>query len=340
MSTPFTTAGENIPVWRLSDAVRRKTDRKLLFAIGGGIGDQICGEPAVRYALDTYKDCEITILTRTPDLVRHLAPKAKAILDYNTVKINREDYIVFQTYVPDENFTAQFYHSLIMSGVDYSSVALTRGQIPIEYRQPQIVPTMPPAEILNQLGAYGNRVLVHMGVSWPSRTFPLEWWAGVVRGLLLEGMTPVLIGREVKDGGVHGGDFGDKVCDLRNKTSLLETVWLLQNSRVVITNDSGPLHMAASLDPTFQTPSNPWICFFATARRADFTYHFRGPNPSDFGRRMEDLSLGGVWDLYDFAPNRTQTTFDVKNIAPEVVANWLPDPKLVARWAASRWGDQ
>jgi hypothetical protein len=320
----FTTAADQIPFCRIATANQAGVEKNLLFLAGGGLGDQICAEPTIRYALDRFKDCKISVLTHTPDLFRHLTPRLEFLFErekWSDAQIDLGKYLCLKTYTEADDFSGQFISSILTHCVDYPAILSRRGQLPLEYRQPIVEPLTPTKEFLpptKNIWQKDRHVFVHPGRGWPSKTFGPDWWTAVLERLKARDIIPVLIGNDT--GWVDSSDC----VDLRDKLSVMETTWLLQQARVLLTNDSSPLHMAATKG------GKAWIGFLATCKQADYLYHYRN---GVFGWRMKNFSLGGVWDLLDFAPNK-QETVDVKNIDP---TPWLPEPNDIARWAANRW---
>jgi Glycosyltransferase family 9 (heptosyltransferase) len=329
----FTTAAEQIPLWRVSEALKKGREKHLLFLAGGGLGDQICAEPTIRYALDHFKDCKISVLTHTPDLFRHLTPRLEFLFErgrWTDAQIDLEKYLCLRTYASADDFSGQFMSSIITHCVDYPAMLSLRGQLPIEYREPVVEPLAPEKRLIPLFQSVSvakswheaHHVYVHPGRGWPSKTFGSAFWSEVISKLVKFGATPVIIGNDTA-----WVEVSKECVDLRDKLSVMETIWLLQHCRVLLTNDSAPLHMAAT------KASKAWIGFVATCKRADYLYHFRR---GKFGWRMKNFSKGGVWNLLDFAPNK-QETVDVKNVDEKILETWLPNPKDFAKWATGRW---
>ena len=61
-----------MPGYRTWKAIQAGVERNLLFRTWGGLGDQICAEPTIRYAFSAFKDCQISLASEQPDLYRHL----------------------------------------------------------------------------------------------------------------------------------------------------------------------------------------------------------------------------------------------------------------------------
>jgi hypothetical protein len=114
--------------------------------------------------------------------------------------------------------------------------------------------------------------------------------------------------------------------DVRNKHTVLETIWLLQQTKVLLTTDSSPLHMAASGDA--------WIGMVSTAKRPDLITHWRH---GEFGWRMKNFSKSGCWEYLkeDYGPNKPKGV-DVSRVPDDVLRSWLPDPKEFAQWAVNK----
>lgn len=67
---PF--ALSEIPGIKTSQAVERGVEKNLIFKTWGGLGDQICAEPTLRFALKTFKGCDISLASEHPELFAHL----------------------------------------------------------------------------------------------------------------------------------------------------------------------------------------------------------------------------------------------------------------------------
>src|ERR1019366_8851502 len=114
-----------------------------------------------------------------------------------------------------------------------------------------------------------------------------------------------------------------------------ELTYILQRAKVLITNDSSPLHIAASTDPKEpDTTGLCWIGFIATCKHPDFMTHWR---KGQWQFREENLSLGGMWETLQHIPNQMESVrIDV--VDQELLNSWLPKPSDVAKWARKRHG--
>lgn len=333
-----------LPTAWLTEAVKRGVEKNILFAVGGAIGDEICAEPTLRYAAETFPaDTRISVLARNLGLFRHLkAVKRKypvKLIDLEAAdreKFDPGDYFILKTYAFDTELSQHFFTPNSVHSVDYPALLALRRQLPAWAKEIQLAP--PPevsARIKTILAHQRRAVVVHPGASWRSRTFPAAWWNAVLKGLRRRECTPILIGQKVDDGrGVVPVD-PTGTFDLTGALTLMDCVALCQHCPVLLTNDSAPLHMAASWNPEGSLTSNAgwaWIGYFSTVKDGDYLSHWRHGEPD---WRMQNLALGGVHTVENLAPNRT-STLDLKDYDP---APWLPEPDTVAEWANARLKD-
>lgn len=319
--------GREVPSFRTTLAIQAGVEKNILISTWGGIGDQICAEPTLRFALDTFKGANVSLVSEIPEFFKHLP--FKEVLTPAEARERASEFFRFETIQPPASLVWEFMSHMIVNCIDFASLCAFRCQIPNRYKPVQLKPVEyafeRPRGFLSEL--FGSRyVVVHAGKHWPSKTFPKDWWDGVLSALMNESIVPVLIGDNCDDnrGTVNVDTAG--CLDLRGRLSLMESVALLQLSPVLITNDSSPLHMAAS--------GNAWIGYIATVKHPDYITHWRGPE-GEFGWRMENLGLGGYWDVMSNLPNVEQE-ISLENVDEALLRSWLPDPKNVAQWAKKR----
>lgn len=298
------------PLFKTEVAIQSNVHRKLLFKTWGGIGDQICAEPTLRYALNHFKDCEISLASERPELFQHL--KFKRVFNLKEESPIYENYLVFETITPpdDSNMVWLFFSHMLTHCVDFPSLCALRSQLPIAEKEIVLKPTDPEVTYLEN-----NQVWVHPGKHWPSKTFPKDWWDEVLDQIIMKGFKPILVGADTDDNRGTVNVDASQCLDLRNKLSVNDSIWHLQRCRSLVTNDSAPLHMAAS--------GNAEIHFIATCKHPDYLYHWRR---GVFAWSMKNHGKGGVWDLVDHCPNKNKKV-TVDQIDENVLRSWLPDPK-------------
>lgn len=209
---------------------------------------------------------------------------------------------------------------MITNCVDFPSLCALRFQLPIADKNIILNPSTP-TKIIETTS---RDVWVHAGKHWPSKTFPKDWWDAVLKHLINANARPILLGADSDDNrGTVDVDTAN-CLDLRNQLSITETVYYLQKAKVLLTNDSSPLHMAAS--------GNAWIGFIATCKHPDYIKHWRN---GQWSWRMENLGLGGIWDVLDYCPNK-ENLITVDSVEESMLRSWLPEPETFAKWALDK----
>lgn len=323
--------GSVIPSFRTQLAIQNKVNKNLLLHVWGGLGDQVCAEPTLRFAFKSFKDCDISLSSDFPDLFSHLPFK-------NTFNISKkeipkwDDYMVFHMIMPPPHLNWEFISHSLINCVDYPAINAFRMQLPVADRELYLTGKCPENISIN----FDDSVFIHAGKHWQSKTFPKKWWDEVIDEILFSGLKPVLIGAD-SEGGKRGTvDVNPlKCCDLRNELSIQETTWLLQRAKVLLTNDSSPLHLAASTDPEQkEITGHCWIGYIATCKHPDFITHFR---KGQWQYREVNHGSGGVWDYLNYCPNQDEEVM-IHKVEPTLLESWLPDPKKYAGWACEKFG--
>lgn len=310
--------GMFLPGFRSSLAIQDKVERNILFKCWGGLGDRICSEPTLRWAFENFQDCTISLATEDPELFHHLP--FKRVFNLRTELPIFENYFVFETITPpnDTNMVWQFMSHMLVNCVDFPSLCAYRSQLPIAKREVRLEPKEPKFD-MNQ-----PTVMVHPGRHWTSKTFPKDWWDGVLTGLIDHNIRPCLVGADTDDnrGTVDVDTIG--CLDMRGKLSINDSIYYLQRAEVVLTNDSAPLHMAVT--------GNAWVGYFATCKHPDFISHWR---KGQWSWRMKDLALSGLYATVDHCPNKKDEV-TLEHVDQAVLRSFLPDPKSVVDWTIEK----
>lgn len=308
-----------IPSWRTTKALQDGVANKLLFTTWGGIGDQICAEPTLRFAIDAFKDSDVYLATENPELYSHL--KFKKVYDTKKVKPIFENFLVFETIPDPKRLTFEFVSHMVTHCVDFPSLASLRCMLPMSYKSVILKPQVS-LDRQQELSKYTHYryVAIHAGKHWESKTFPKEYWDEILQILIEQGFTPVLFGKELDETQGTVDTITEGCIDLRGKTTLEESIWLLQRMQSMITNDSSPMHMAAT--------GEAYIAFIASAKHHDYLYHWR---KNQWAWRMKHFNKGGVWDIISLCPNQADEVV-VDKLDQNVLKSWLPEPKEVVKW--------
>lgn len=330
--------GMHVPGFRTTLAIQNGVANDILFRVRGGLGDQICAEPTLRYALKHFKNCRISLAAEAPYLFSHL--KFERVYSIPQEHPDYDRHLVFDTLTaPDDgNLVWQFLSHALMNCVDFPAVCALRSQLPVQDREVVLEPALSEAqlEVLETVDL-DRAIFVHPGKHWPSKTFPKDWWDSVLTQLIAKDADVILIGHDStpnpNDPDAHGRgtvDVDPKGCiDLRGRLSPQESIWLLKRAKVLVTNDSAPLHMAV--------PGDAWICFIATCKHPDFIKHWR---KGQWAWRMKNYGRGGVWEHQNYCPNQNlDQAVPIDQVDEVLLRSWLPAPSEIAEWATHRLDD-
>ena len=310
-----------MPTFRYLLAQERKTIKNILIQSPYALGDCVCAEPAIRYAVENFKGCDVSLLTSYPELFTHI-PLKKMYYTKNG-NPNWDDYYVLKCYYAADELQSDFIHNFNVAIGDYISTCLFKGQLPTQSRNIVLKPRR------SEEFSPSMNVVIHAGKHWPSKTFPKIWWDEIISELLLNGVKPTLIGADIDDGKRGTVAVDSLGChDLRNELTVMESVEVLQNAKVVLTNDSAPLHMAAS--------GSAWIGFVSTVRHPDFVSHWRpdSSGKNQWAYKMHDFSKGRMWTDSEVNPIKNGSKYDVIDV--KTLQSWLPDTHEVVEWTMGK----
>jgi ADP-heptose:LPS heptosyltransferase len=315
--------GVMLPDFRVQIALERGSEKNILFRVSGGIGDQVCAEPTLRYALDTFKGCKISVVCENPELFAHL--NFYEVFDLKKVRPVYENYLTFNTLAPPQDIVWHFINHMLTNCIDYPSLCAFRSQLPVSYKQVKLCPSdFDHAKVDTETAGLNllKCVAVHPGKHWQSKTFPKEFWGGVLSHIWQSGFTPIIIGADTDENRSTVDVCTEGCLDLRNGLTLLETAALLSRVKALLTNDSAPLHLASAFPQTK-------IGFVATCKHPDLITHWRG---GQWGHNMKNFSKGGIWEMISPCPNVVEEV-TAEFVDQELLESWLPDPKHFADWA-------
>jgi lipopolysaccharide heptosyltransferase II len=117
--------------------------------------------------------------------------------------------------------------------------------------------------LLKEKGVQPSRPLIVLvpGTIWETKHWTIEGFAGVARHFLCQGFAVALAGTkrdQPRCRQITAAAPG--TCDLSGKTNPAELAALIKRAEVAVTNDSGSMHVAASLDKPMVSvfgPTNP-----------------------------------------------------------------------------------
>lgn len=272
----------DIERWK-RDAPEYKYNRKIFLWALGGLGDCIAAEPTVRFMKETlYPEADMYLLTKKyfHCLYQHVKgitfleegqavpEEIDAVCEFNTHPTihdhNNEFATAFGNFCP---------HPLVNS-IDWVSLScinrqLARRQktIRLEYSEDDLNSVLKLCENPEEL------ILIHAGVGWETKTFPVKYWQEIVDSLDSKGFKVGLIGANVS--AEHG--YVPVVCppngvDFRDKTTIMGMAVLIDIAPVLITNDSAPVFIAGAFDN--------YLIVIPTCKEGDLILPFRHEDQS------------------------------------------------------------
>jgi len=248
-----------------------KYPRNIHINVGGGLGDQIDAEPVIRYIAEkAYTGDNIRVRTDFPELFGHLP--VKIISQSEHIKLQRTDptiYYTMETLPSPESPLWQFLAQTLCHTTDFASISTLRRILSNDEKQIklQVNPEEDLTTVLNGTDPK-DLVLVHPGRGWASKTFPPEYWQAIIDGLHAKGLPIAVIGRYLStEQGLVDITVPEGVLDLRNMFSLSELIALISKARVIVSNDSAPIHIAGAF--------NNWIVLLPSCKHPDHVLPFR-----------------------------------------------------------------
>jgi len=247
----------------------RKYKQKVFVWSLGGIGDIVAAEPVIRYMRNiAYKDAEIWVMSKNYELYDHIKgiklsegyPEGEfdAVTEFNTHQLPWEEFGKYVSF--------HFTHC-----VDWTSFHVLGRQLPDEDKQIQLSYHQKHLQEVLDICEYPESlVLVHPGIGWESKNFPLKYWQDIIDGLVADGQKVGIIGKRISDAhGVLEVDATDCI-DFRDKLSLNGLVALISKAKTLVSNDSAPIHIAGAFENN--------IVLIPTCKHPDHILPFRHGN--------------------------------------------------------------
>lgn len=241
-------------------------------SVGGGLGDQICAEPIVREIRRLYPKDRIVVASHWPELFTDL-PYEVDVVDIRKHFLP-DLYTVFHTYSPPEDEAWKYMTHVFSHSTDFSSQIALRRILPPEkktimlrYTPKQRLSMMAKLRLMD--GDLKGAICLHPGRTWRTKTMPSEFWESIIEGLLCLDRPIVLFGKDGKDlqGLVPVKISSTKIIDARDRLDLKESLALIDQSDIMVSNDSAPIHLAGATDV--------WIVGIFTAKHTSFVVPFR-----------------------------------------------------------------
>lgn len=305
---------KDIEQWKM-DSPDYRYDQNILISVTAGMGDQLCSEPAIRYVEKIYPNSNIFIVSHFPRLFQHLD---MPVYDYDDWKGIQDAVLTMYTCPDDEQSDHKLSH-VLFHPTDFATMSMIKRTIPNIDKTIKLKLDIEDVEtIINMLKNKKTDkevVLLHPGKWWPSKTFPLDWWQNVIDELSKK-LTVCLIGKTIDEKqGYLPVKCPDDGIDFRDITTLGELMSLISISKVLVTNDSSPLHIAGAFDN--------WIVIIPTCKHEDHILPFRNGNQMYKTKVLRKKLL-----LDDLEVRHTEFITDTIDKIPngKTLYDYLPDP--------------
>lgn len=301
----------------------------LFIHVGGGLGDQVCAEPVLRYIREVlYQDAVIYVTTVYPELFTHIKGLNVDRVPWTDTKVDAVHRM--ELHPSKETGHGKYTLNILSHPVDYIAMEALERTLPSSAKQIHLEVTESGEEECKKVmddnadiwPGVKNLVLIHPGVGWPSKTFPQSWWQAVVNGLALAGHRVGIIGRDlgIKDRDItHGylpitAPYGG--VDFRDRLTTEGLIALLSKAPVLISNDSAPVHLAGAFDN--------WIVLIPTCKHPEHILPYR--HGSQWYKAVA-LYRTLACEEYGFRP----TEIEVRSVAHTVnpIETYLPSPTEV-----------
>jgi ADP-heptose:LPS heptosyltransferase len=227
-----------------------------------GLGDLICATPTIKKLYDSYQK-KITVISQMPELFKMNPYVDKSFKNSSVDKdYLKTHYIMHNSFYlvgkKDERGIEMKHNMMDIRQFHaiHLGFMITKDEMECYYK-----PIEPKK---NEL--FGKYAVIHPVNSWPNRTWSQDNWIELSKELKKWGYSVVAIGKDSSETGffnvnkpVHEIDE-TQIINLMNKTSISETWHIINNAAVVITMDSGILHLAGTTEtPIVElgSPINP-----------------------------------------------------------------------------------
>jgi hypothetical protein len=316
----------DLETWR-NAAGRYVFPDNIAIVVDGGLGEHVAAEPAIRYAREVlYRGDNLAIVCGFPELFRHLA--VPAVDDFRKIDGHIRFHARFTSGRPDDG-SRKLLSGHQVHPVERAALLALGVQLPDAYRRPRLAVDADARRTLAGKLASADPerlVLLHPGRGAAPNTFPSDVWQSYADALNANGFRVAVIGKNLPTGrGVV--PFDRSGClDLVDKLSLEELIALVAQARVLVSNDSGPVQVAAAFDN--------WIGLIAAVRRPEYVLPWRSGSQAWRTRNLERRPL---YDDYLHKPSGTrQPPLDACSI--ERLRECLPQPGEVVDFVQAAFG--
>lgn len=280
---------KDLSKWQFDKKYDYKNYRNHIYvSVAGGIGDQLCAEPALRYLVkNMYHNDDVVIATHHPTFFKHLAKDNIEIIEHGNANLKPDTpYFIMETLPGPDKLQWSVLSHLLCNSTDYSSIATMKRTLPMKDKQIYFEISEGAKksfdEKISHMTMYtdvSDYIVVHPGRHWDSKTFPSQYWQDIIDGLHQAGKKVCVIGKDEPGdppfyiAGARGTvdlELADGIVDFRNLLTIDELAVLLSRAKVLISNDSFPIHLAGAFDN--------WIILLPSCKNPDYVLPVRNNN--------------------------------------------------------------
>lgn len=285
---------DDLEVWKKSSP-DYKFPKNIAVLVEGGLGDQICAEPTIRYMKEElYKGDNIIVISDFPDAFSGVGLPVYA----KGAKIeNAKGYYEIHTLRSPEHISWEYMSHPLCHSIDFCALQAIRCLLPINRKKIELPVYQESLEKINGIiGDFKNLVVIHPGRGWDSKTFPVDVWQSYLDALLEAGYKVAVIGKRISEeqGVVEIDTNKDNCIDLIDKLNFNELTALISKARCLISNDSAPIHIAGAFDN--------FIGVIATCKRPDYILPYRNGNDPFY--KAEALEEFKLYDTFNGQPSQ------------------------------------
>jgi len=300
--------------------------RHILVDVQGGLGDQVDAEPVIRFMQEhVYVGNDINVVTHFPRIFKHLDVK---VFQHGSFTREQDVPYYYRLSLPGpERIQWSIVSNLLCHTVDYISMALLRRTLPVKDKQIRLAVDM--QDVAGLIDIVGIRnlnelVLVHPGKHWESKTFPVAWWQEVIDGLQEAGLQVCIIGKEEDLRGTVDIEVREGMIDTRDLLDLGSLIALISQAKMLISNDSAPVHIAGAFDN--------YIILIPTCKHPDHILPFRGHQDYKAVALYKKLMIDDI----DSKPTSVHGVSG--EFIPGDILDYLPEPEKVVAQTAEFMG--
>lgn len=271
---------KDIAKWE-RDKPRYKYTQHIHIIVSGGMGDQMDAEPAVRFFKEKIlPEAEISVSTHHPRLFNHLKEIGIQVFEHSEFSPKFDTpYRIMQSFPDPTTVTYSVVSNLLCHTVDYCSIALLKRLLPFKDRNIKLNYSAGDLQLVTKytgIEDLSKYIVVHPGKHWESKTMPVDYWQSIIDSLVKAGEKVIIIGKEEPGDpptyipGARGTvdvKCPDGAIDLRNKLDTGALIALLARAKILVSNDSAPIHLAGAFDN--------WIVVLPTCKHPDHILPYR-----------------------------------------------------------------